>query len=342
MNIQLPRGHDLHVHFRSPESAMFSDVIPYTARACSYALVMPNTAPNPILTGADAEAYRSAIMKVVDGQGIKGFTPLMTIQITASTTPQTIAEAKAAGVVAGKVYPLGVTTNSGNGITIPALMRMHEVWQAMAEMGMVLCLHGEQPFGSDDCCLDAESAFLPTLRWLCKTFSTLKIVLEHITTAEAVEEVLHLPNQVYATITAHHLRLSLNDVIGAHLDPHAFCKPVAKTPEDRKALRLAATCGTDKIFFGSDSAPHTIESKHLNGCAGIFSAPNALECLAEVFEDEGKLDNLPQFLTAGAAVYGLPPCSETIKLERRRHEVPKVLHQIRPFRAGETLRWQVV
>jgi dihydroorotase len=341
MNLLLPRGHDLHVHFRSYDSKLFPNVIGYTARRFSSALVMPNTSPNPILTGADADAYRHAILKVADDQGITGFTPLMTIQITESTTPKTIADAHTSGVVAGKVYPLGVTTNSGNGLTIPSLMRKHDVWQAMADVGMVLCLHGERPFSANEFCLQAEVSFLPTLQWLSKTFCLLKIVMEHVTTAEAVEEVLRLPN-VYATITAHHLRLTLNDVIGGNLDPHAFCKPVAKTPEDRNALLLAATCGSDKIFFGSDSAPHTIESKHLSGCAGIFSAPHALECLAEVFEDEGKLDNLPKFLTAGAPVYNLPASTETITLERKEQEVPKVLHQVRPYRAGETLRWKVV
>ncbi len=337
--IELPKGFDLHNHFR--RDARTEAALRYTARCFDWALVMPNLSPNPVLTGADAESYRNTIMEEAAQQDIRGFTPVMTIQITEATTPEMIIAARSAGVAAGKVYPLGVTTNSGNGMTITAMTkRMHAVWKAMSDAGMILCLHGEMPESAY--CLDKERDFLPTLRWLSQNFSSLKIVLEHVTTAEAVDTVLQLPRNVAATITAHHLKLTLNDVIGGSLDPHAFCKPVAQHPNDRQALRHAATCGSTKFFFGSDSAPHTSKAKHADGCAGIFSAPVAIETLVEVFEEQGKLEALSQFLTIGGVFYGLPTPSRTIQLHRKPYEVPRDINGVKPYRAGETLRWQVM
>jgi len=339
-SIKIRRPDDFHVHLR--QNDMLGTVIRFTAGPFARALVMPNLKPRPVLTADDVSRYRTEIAGAVRDSGCVAFEPLMTIQITEETTPEIIVEAHAAGAIAGKVYPRGVTTNSNNGVTMEGFGQLSSVWEAMAECGLVLCLHGEHA-GPEVFCLDREEAFLETLSRLAKTFPNLRIVLEHVTTEAAVNCVNSLSQNVAASITVHHLELTLDNIIGGSLDPHAFCKPVAKRPSDRHALLLAATGGNTKFFFGSDSAPHTRVAKHGDGCAGIFSAPVALEVLAEVFQSCGALQHLEAFVSVhGARHYRLPLNEGFIELKEAECLVPAMYGNIVPYRANQTLRWRRV
>ncbi|HTM67921.1 MAG TPA: dihydroorotase [Candidatus Binatia bacterium] len=330
MKIAIRRPDDLHLHVR--QGAMLRAVLPATARRFGRALIMPNTDP-PVLTASDAAEYRRAIEAEAGG-----LEPLMAVKLVASTTPETIRACKGA-VVAGKLYPEGVTTNSADGVSDFA--RMYPAFEAMEQAGMVLCLHGETPGVFS---LDREKTFLETLRGIALAFPRLRIVLEHVTTADAVREVERLPDTVAATITAHHLFLTLDDVIGGSLRPHAFCKPVAKRPEDREALIAAATGGNPKFFLGTDSAPHLRGRKECDGgCAGVFSAPVAMEAYAAIFERRDALGRLEDFASAfGARFYGLSLNEGTLTLAREPWKVPPELHGVVPFLAGETIDWRVV
>jgi dihydroorotase len=325
---------DFHVHLRQGD--MLAHVLPYTAEQCARALVMPNTTP-PILTPEDVANYRKEIEASLPEHS--SFTPLMTFKIVPSTTPEMVRELKKAGVVAGKLYPEGVTTNSEDGVK--DLSQLYPVYTAMEQEGLVLCLHGEVPGVFS---MDRESAFLSTLRQLAKDFPKLKIVLEHATTAEAVETVAELPDNVAATLTVHHLRITLDDVIGDKINPHHFCKPIAKRPEDRSALVKAATSGNPKFFLGTDSAPHSVESKECCcGAAGVYTAPVMLPVLAELFDEMGALDKLEDFTsTFGANHYGLPYNTGTIHLTKKPWIVPEQYDGVVPFMAGKTLQWRIL
>jgi dihydroorotase len=267
----------------------------------------------------------------------------MTIKIVPSTTPATIREAKAAGVVAGKLYPEGVTTNSSDGVR--DFMELADVFGAMAEAGLVLCLHGETP---DAFCLDREEAFLAeVLPTIAASFPGLRIVLEHVSTAAAVEWVRgQAPagaHDVAATITVHHLLLTLDDVVGGMLAPHHFCKPVAKRPADRAAIVAAAVSGDPRFFLGTDSAPHLRAAKEAaHGCAGVFTAPVALPLLAARFDEHDALDRLEAFCSGhGARFYGLPGNEGTVQLVREPWTVPADCAGVVPLAAGTTLPWRV-
>ncbi len=328
------RPDDFHCHLRNGN--MLEKVLWHTAHVFGRAIIMPNTEP-PILTDKDIIDYRNGIEIQLEEQHCYQFAPLMTVQITESTTPKMIEEARRVGAVAGKVYPIGVTTNSGNGVR--DFEKMHKVFKKMEEVNMLLLLHGEKP---DIFCLNREKEFLNTLIGIHQKFPELKIVMEHITTKEAIDMVKKLTN-VAATITAHHLVLTLDDVVGGLLSPHNFCKPIAKYPKDRNALLEAATSGNPKFFFGSDSAPHRKDRKECSGgCAGIFSAPVAIQLLAEIFEKAGRLDKLENFVsTFGAIFYDLPLNEESITLVKKDWIVPKEYYGIVPFMAGQKLSWQV-
>jgi dihydroorotase len=331
--LTMRRPDDFHVHLR--DGWTLKQVLPATAEVFARALVMPNTTP-PILNASDAIRYRSEILGEC-GKG--GFTPLMTIQITDATVPETVRTASQAGVVAGKLYPVGVTTNSENGAT--DIKALYQVFGEMERAGMVLCLHGEEP---GEFCLERESYFLDALEGLAGSFPRLRIVLEHLSSEEAVETVLALPETVAATITAHHLVLTLDDVIGGKLQPHHFCKPLPKTPADRAALIEAAISGNPKFFFGSDSAPHRIPTKECaDGAAGVFSAPTALPVLAGVFEHEDALDRFEAFVSGhGARFYGLSPNEGAITLERRPWKGRlRYCGEYVPFMAGKPIDWRV-
>jgi len=332
--LRILKPDDFHVHFRTGK--MMETVVPLTAAWCGRALVMPNTIP-PILTGKQACAYSQSIKLAAVGYN---FDPLMTIKIVPTTTPNVVAEAKSLGVIAGKAYPVGVTTNSDDGVHNFRAQNMQEVFSAMQDVGMVLCLHGETPH---DFCLDREEKFLDTLRWLAENFPRLKIVLEHITTAAGIKSVTELPDTVAGTITVHHLLLTLDDVVGGNIQPHHFCKPLAKRPEDLVELVLTATGGNQKFFLGTDSAPHAVTKKECAcGCAGVFTAPVALSLLASIFEKRQRLNYLELFTSRfGAEFYGLP-VNSTIVMEKTVWQVPAMYGDVVPFLAGTTLSWKIV
>lgn len=332
--IRIARPADFHLHLR--DGQLLKALVPISARYFGIALVMPNTEP-PILTAEDVNRYRSAIEDATP-TGI-AFEPLMSVKLVETTTPETIAEAYVNGLaVAGKLYPRGVTTNSADGVG--DVVQLYRVFEAMERVGMVLCLHGELP---NHFCMDRENAFLPTLKELARTFPTLRIVMEHVSTRSAVDAVLESRDGVAATITPQHLLLTLDDVVGNLLEPHHYCKPVPKRPEDRDALIEAATGAKPKFFLGTDSAPHLPPTKEgAHGAAGVFSAPVAIPILAEVFERAGRLDFLEAFCSKrGPAFYGLRPCDDEIVLVRKAWRVPSEYGGIVPFFANGELSWQL-
>lgn len=331
MEIKIRKPDDFHVHLRTGD--LLTTVLPCTANVFSRALVMPNANP-PILTAEDAKQYRQEILRLAPA----GFEPLMTIKLTDYTKPEMVRQAKKAGVIALKAYPAGVATNSQDGI--PDFLALYSVFEEMAKVGMVLSIHGEKPGVN---CLYAEEEFLPTLKDIAETFPRLKIVMEHITTGAAVKTISGLPDNVSATITAHHLHLTFSDVVSDKIRPHNFCWPIAKTVENRRALILAATSGNQKFFFGSDSAPHLrLKKESAEASPGIFSAPVALLLLATIFEERNALDRLENFVSRfGAEFYGLSLNEGSISLVPKLTEIPKEIAGIVPFMAGEKLLWGV-
>lgn len=332
--IQIRRPDDWHVHLRDGD--MLRKMAPHTSRHFSSALIMPNTT-KPILTRDDAVRYRKEVIESI-GDVNSGFVPFMTIKLTAQTTPEIIRECKG-DVRAAKLYPEGVTTNSEDGVrTVDTL---YPVFEEMERVGMVLCIHGETPGVFT---LDREHSYLKTVKDICRTFPRLKIVLEHVTTESAVGYVSLLPDTVAATITVHHLFLTLDSVIGGSLKPHLFCKPVAKRPSDRDALIEAATGGNPKFFLGTDSAPHLVGKKECaSGCAGVFTAPVAMSCLAELFANvRGGFEVLEKFSSEnGCRFYRVSPSMGKIRLVQEDWTVPEQYDGVVPFRAGDTLRWNV-
>lgn len=329
--ITIRRPDDWHVHLR--DGALLGDVACDTARHFARALVMPNLTP-PVRTGEEALAYRERILATTQGLD---FTPLMTIKLLPETSAEWVAGAKQAGVVAGKLYPQGVTTNSEDGWS--EIEALDEAFAAMEEAGLVLCLHGEAP---DAFCLDRELRFVEdTLPSIAERFPKLRIVLEHVSTRAGVKAVRALSN-VAGTITAHHLLLTLDDVIGGALHPHLFCKPIAKRPEDRDNL-VTAALSSDSFFLGTDSAPHLRGNKECpSGCAGVYTAPVALGLVAEVFDAHDALDHLQAFTSErGARFYDVPLNEGQITLRRGTWPVPADYAGVVPMRAGKTLAWQV-
>ncbi len=323
---------DFHLHPR--DGAMLNNMAPLSAQGYGRGTIMPNL-DDPILIGEQAVEYRKRITLATG----RFFDPLMTIQITPQTTPKIIRDAKRAGVIAGKIYPLGMTTNSQNGVLEYKSKRMRDVYKTMQETGMLLLLHGEDP--KAEYCIEREKSFHTILVHIASRYPRLRIVLEHITNAESIE-VVHEFENVAATITVHHLFLSLNDVIGGRLKPHHFCKPVAKAPSDTRALVKAAMSGHPRIFHGTDSAPWIRERKECaDGCAGVFTAPVAPSLLIELFESRGKLDRLENFTSKfGAEFYGIERNRREITYRRKDWEVPAEYSGVVPFRAGEILKWQ--
>jgi dihydroorotase len=334
--LTIRRPDDWHVHLRDGE--MLKTVAPYTARQFARAIVMPNLVP-PVTTVEGAAAYRERILAVAG----PGFTPLMTCYLTDNTSPDEVARGFADGVwIAAKLYPAGATTNSDSGVTdfrniYPALARMEEI-------GMTLCVHGEVTDPDIDV-FDREAVFIERILWRVATdFPELKIVLEHVTTADAVDFVREAGPNVAATITPQHLIINRNALFAGGLRPHAYCLPVAKREQHRLAVRKAATSGSPKFFLGTDSAPHSREAKESAcGCAGIFNAPFALESYATVFEEDDALERFEAFAAEnGPRFYGLPLNEGTVTLEQADNDVPAEIDGIVPFHAGETLRWKLV
>ncbi len=330
---------DWHVHLR--DGAMLPDIAGWTARQFARAIVMPNLAP-PVRTTADAVAYRDRIRAALPAD--TRFEPLMTLYLTDQSDADDVARGFAEGVVtACKLYPANATTNSQHGVT--DIARIAPVLDRMQAIGMPLLVHGEVTDPAIDI-FDREAAFIarvliPTL----ERFPALKLVFEHITTAEAVAFVEAAPANVAATITPHHLQINRNAMFAGGIRPHFYCLPVAKRETHRLALRRAATSGSAKFFLGTDSAPHAVTAKESGcGCAGIFNAPVALEAYATVFEEEGALDRFEGFAALhGPAFYGLPVNSRRVRLVRRAHAVPATLAlggtPVVPYQAGTTLDW---
>jgi dihydroorotase len=338
--LTLTRPDDWHLHLR--DGAAMASVLPYTAQQFGRAIVMPNLKP-PVTTAAQASAYRQRILAALP-RGSR-FEPLMVLYLTDNSDPADVEKAKAAGVVAFKLYPAGATTNSDAGVT--DLRKTYPVLQAMERHGLLLLVHGEVTDPQVDI-FDREAVFIDTvMRPLRKDFPALKVVFEHITTEEAADYVSASGPQTAATITAHHLLYNRNALFTGGMRPHYYCLPVLKKERHRLALVKAATAGTAKFFLGTDSAPHAAALKEQSVCgAGCFTAPAALELYAEAFEAAGALQHLEQFASfAGADFYGLPRHTEKVTLKRQAWVLPESMAfgdaLIKPLRAGETLNWKL-
>ncbi len=334
-SLTIRRPDDWHVHLRDGE--MLARVAPFTARQFARAIVMPNLAP-PVTAVAQAAAYRDRIRAAAGS----GFEPLMTAYLTDEADAAELARGFEEGVwIAAKLYPAGATTNSASGVT--AIRNIHRALERMQAIGMALCVHGEVT-DTDIDVFDREAVFIDrVLAPLVDDFPDLKIVLEHITTAEAADFVRDAPATVAATITPQHLHINRNALFAGGLRPHAYCLPVAKREAHRLAVRKAAVSGSAKFFLGTDSAPHARYAKESAcGCAGIFNAPYALESYAAVFDEEGALDRFEAFAAEhGAHFYGLPLNPGTMVLERIGQIVPDEVEGIVPFHSGESLKWRV-
>ncbi len=336
--LTIRRPDDCHVHLR--DGAMLDHVARYTARQFARAIIMPNLSP-PVTTASEGAAYRDRIRAAVPAE--YDFTPLIVAYLTDHSDPDEIARGHAEGVfTAAKLYPAHATTGSAHGVTDVA--NIMGVLERMAEIGMPLLIHGEVTDHDVDI-FDREAVFIDrTLAPLVKKLPDLKIVFEHITTAEAVEFVKSAPANVGATITPQHLHINRNAMLVGGIRPHAYCLPVAKREQHRLAVRAAAVSGSPKFFLGTDSAPHAVHTKEAAcGCAGIFNAPYALESYIAVFDQEGALDKFEGFASEhGPNFYGLPLNGGTITLERGETVVPATIGEVVPFHAGETLGWRIV
>ena len=334
------RPDDWHVHLR--DGAMLGSVVNYTARQFARAIVMPNLAP-PVTTVAAAEAYRARILAVVEPGTV--FTPLMTCYLTDDIDPDEVGRGFAAGVfTACKLYPANATTNSSHGVT--DFRRIYPVLEVMQQIGMPLLVHGEVTDSHVDI-FDREAVFIDRiLTRIIADFPALKVVFEHITTADAVAFVETAGANVAATITPHHLDFNRNAMFQGGIRPHFYCLPVAKREVHRLALRRAATSGSDRFFLGTDSAPHAVGAKESAcGCAGVFNAPFAIESYARTFEEEGALHHLEAFASGnGPRFYGLPLNEDRIRLDRVAHQVPEMMiaadTEVVPLHAGQTLGWK--
>ena len=338
--LTLTRPDDWHLHVR--DGAALASVVPHTARQFGRAIIMPNLKP-PVTTAAQAVAYRERILAAVPA-GLS-FEPLMTLYLTDVLPPDEIVRAKAAGVVAVKLYPAGATTNSDAGVT--DLRKTYPTLEAMQREGMPLLVHGEVT-DSDIDLFDREKAFIDTkLVPLRRDFPELKIVFEHITTREAADYVRAADRFTAATITAHHLLYNRNAIFTGGIRPHYYCLPVLKREEHRRALVAAAPSGRDRVFLGTDSAPQATHRKeHATGCAGCYTALSALELYAEAFDAAGALDKLEGFASFhGPAFYGLPRNTGLVTLRKQPWQLPESLPfgeaELKPLRGGETLAWKV-
>ncbi len=339
LTIQTPD--DWHLHFR--DGQMLPETVAATARCFHRAIVMPNLVP-PVTTAAMAMAYRDRIY-AARPQG-SDFEPLMTLFLTNQTTSQDILDAKAAGVIAAKMYPAGATTNSASAVS--QLEALYPIFEVMAEQGMLLLVHGEVTDQHIDI-FDREKEFIDQkLVHIVERLPQLKVVFEHITTAEAAQFVTSASANVAATITPQHLLLNRNDLLVGGVRPHNFCLPVLKRNTHQQALRDVVKTGSSKFFLGTDSAPHAKEAKeNACGCAGCYSAWSAIELYAEVFEQLDALDKLEGFASHhGADFYGLPRNQGTITLVKEEWTIPDEIilpdgRPIVPFFAGKNVQWKV-
>ncbi|HEY9203071.1 MAG TPA: dihydroorotase [Sulfurimonas sp.] len=321
---------DMHLHLR--DGVMLENVAPLSAYSFSGALVMPNLVP-PVTTLEDVKAYKERIIAAVPNDY---FEPYMTL-FYKNYDKRFLSEVKE-HITAIKLYPAGITTNSEGGVSSFDIEEMRETLEAMSILGIPLCVHGE----TDGFVMDREAEFMNIYDLLATNFPDLKIIMEHITTKEAVA-MLDKHKNLYATITVHHLLLTLDDVVGGMMMPHNFCKPIAKRPEDLDALLSVALEAHPKVMFGSDSAPHSKEKKECSGCAaGVFSAPIALQLLCEIFEQYDKLENLQDFVSDNAQnIYGICPEFKEVVLEKRPFVIPDNYNGVVPMYAGKIINWAI-
>lgn len=338
--LTLTRPDDWHLHVRDGDA--LNTVVPHTAAQFGRAIIMPNLRP-PITTAAQALAYKARIQAAVPAGMV--FEPLMTLYLTDNLPAAEIAAARDAGVVACKLYPAGATTNSDAGVT--DLRKTYKTLEAMQKAGLALLVHGEVTSPDIDL-FDREAAFIDTqLIPLRRDFPELKIVFEHITTLEAAQYVQAADRFVGATVTAHHLLYNRNALFTGGIRPHYYCLPVLKREAHRQALVRAATSGSAKFFLGTDSAPHAAHLKeHATGCAGCYTAFNAMELYAQAFDAAGALDKLEGFASFhGADFYGLPRNQGTLTLRREAWTVPDSFAfgqaELKPLGAGESLPWRI-
>ncbi|MCW1933191.1 dihydroorotase [Pararhodobacter zhoushanensis] len=341
--LTLTRPDDFHLHLR--DGAMLAGIAPETARDFARAIIMPNLVP-PVVTGAQAAAYRERIAAALPGSD---FTPLMTLYLTETTDPADVVAAHKAGIIAAvKLYPAGATTNSASGVR--DFDKVRPVFDAMAEAGVPLCLHGEVTDAEIDI-FDREAVFIDrVLDPIRRANPGLRVIMEHVTTKDAVEYVRANPKGLGATITTHHLIINRNNLLVGGMRPHYFCLPVAKRELHRQALVEAAISGDARFFLGTDSAPHSDDRKECECCAaGCFTATNTMPLLAQVFEREGALDKLEGFTAHhGADFYGLPRNATTITLEKQAEPVrfpAKIQTGAGPvtvFEPGFDVHWKVV
>ncbi len=333
---------DMHLHLRDGEA--LKAVLPFTARQMGRAVIMPNLKP-PVASVADAQAYKQRIIAALPAGST--FEPLMTLYLTDKSTPELVREAKAAGIVAFKLYPAGATTNSDSGVT--DLFKLLPVLQEMAAQGILFLVHGEVTDPDIDI-FDREAVFIErVMKPVLAQVPGLKVVFEHITTAEAARLVQEAGDNVAASVTPQHLSLNRNDLLVGGVRPHNYCLPVLKRESHRAALVEAVTgAQSHKFFLGTDSAPHARTAKeNACGCAGMFSAASAIELYAEIFEKAGALDKLEAFASKnGARFYGLPENPRTLTLMKQTQlitpQVPLGSDDVLvPMRAGESVSWTV-
>ena len=330
--MQLNAPLDMHLHLRDGE--MLKNIAKSSANTFSGAIIMPNLVP-PVSSKEEVVAYKQRIM---DAIGDEKFTPYMTLFFKPSYDKAFLESVKDE-ITAIKLYPAGITTNSEGGVSGFDVEELRPALEAMSELNIPLCVHGE----TNGFVMDREAEFVSIYERLATAFPKLKIIMEHITTKESVEALDKFEN-LHATITLHHLIITLDDVAGGMLKPHLFCKPIAKRPEDRSALLKVALEAHPKVMFGSDSAPHPKHAKEACGCAaGVFTAPIALQVLAELFENENaSLENLQAFISGNAQkIYGVSPLSKIVTLEKKEFTVPSDYNGVVPMYADETLAYSI-
>ena len=334
MTLTLNSPLDMHLHLRDGE--MLQTVAPLSAEPFAGAIIMPNLLP-PVTTKEALLAYRERIQHANHSTSTP-FAPYMTLFFKPDYSRAFLEEIREA-LTAIKLYPAGITTNSEGGLSGFDVEELRPVLTAMSELHIPLCIHGE----TNGFVMDREAEFVPIYEKLASNFPDLTIIMEHITTAASVKALDRFDN-LYATITLHHLLITLDDVAGGMLQPHLFCKPIAKRYEDRDALLEVALNAHPKVMFGSDSAPHPQDAKECPGCAaGVFTAPIALQALAELFDKHDKLDNLQPFVNTNACrIYGITPPEKTITLEKKPFTVPARYGEVVPMFAGQTLAWSIV
>ncbi len=322
---------DMHLHLRDGE--MLHNIAHCSAETFSGAVIMPNLVP-PVSSKEEVNAYKTRIQEAL---GSETFTPYMTLFFKPSYD-KTFLSAVREEISAIKLYPAGITTNSEGGVSGFDVEELRPALEAMSDLGIPLCVHGE----TNGFVMDREAEFVSIYEKLAAAFPQLKIIMEHITTKASVEALDRFEN-LYATITVHHLLITLDDVAGGMLQPHLFCKPIAKRPEDRKALLKVALEGHPKVMFGSDSAPHPRHAKEACGCAaGVFTSPIALQLLAALFETHHSLHNLQAFVSDNARkIYNISPVEKTVILEKKPFTVPSDYNGVVAMYAGETIPYSI-